>query len=103
MEALYVGYAAGAVYFALPFLYWWTAPDWWKTSAGQALMMLMASSALAFVMILATGIFGAYPYREVVRYVIYGAVLIAGIRLSALFLQLRFGSHQETWTKADAP
>lgn len=97
MEALYIGYVAASVYVCLPFIYWVTAPDWYKTRTGRALMTLLGSSAAAFLIIATSGIFGAYPYREVVRYVIYSSVLVAGVRLAVLFMQLRFGNNRGAW------
>lgn len=91
MTALYIGYLAASVYVCLPFIYWMTAPDWWKTRTGRSLMMLLTATAATFIMLASSGIFGDYPGREIVRYVIYGSVLVAGLRLAFLFFQLRFG------------
>ena len=95
MTALFVGYLAASVYVCLPFIYWMTAPDWWKSRTGRSLMMLLASTAATFLLIASSGIFGAYPFRDVVRFVIYGSVLIAGLRLAFLFFQLRFGRMED--------
>lgn len=97
MEALYIGYVAASVYACLPLIYWVTAPDWHKTMAGRSLMMLLASTAVTFLLLASSGLFGAYPYRELVRYIVYSSVLIAGVRLAILFMQLRFGSNRDAW------
>jgi hypothetical protein len=93
MKAIFIGYIAASVFACLPFIYWATALDWYKSSTGRALMMLFASIAATFFMIATSGIFGAYPFREVVRYIVYGGLLIAGIRLAILLFQLKIGPH----------
>ncbi|RAX50849.1 hypothetical protein DQ353_00150 [Arthrobacter sp. AQ5-05] len=93
MKAIYLGYIAASVYACLPFINWAVNPDWHKSSTGRAMMMLLASTAAAFLMIATSGMFGAYPGREVVRYIVYGAVLVAGVRLAVLFFQLKIGPH----------
>lgn len=95
MKAIYLGYIAASVYACLPFIYWATALDWHKSSTGRALMMLFSSTAAAFLMIATSGLFGAYPGREVVRYIVYGAVLVAGLRLAVLLFQLKLGPHSK--------
>jgi hypothetical protein len=92
MKAIYIGYLAASVCISLPFIYWITAPDWWKSRAGRALMMLLGSLAALLLLLLTAGIFGDYPAREFVRYAVYGGVLVAGVRLAVLFFQLRFGA-----------
>lgn len=95
LPGLYIGYVAGSFWVALPIIYWITAPDWWKTRTGRALMMLLASLASLFILIITSGLFGATPLREVFRLVIYSAVLVAAVRLAVLFFQLRLGAD---WT-----
>lgn len=95
MKAIYLGYVAASVYACLPLIYWATAFDWHRSSTGRALMMLLASTAAAFLMIATSGIFGAYPGREAVRYIVYGSVLVAGVRIAVLIFQLKFGPHAE--------
>jgi hypothetical protein len=96
MKAVYIGYLAACVCICLPPIYWVTAPDWWKSRAGRALMMLLGSLASLFILLITTGIFGDYPLRELVRAIIYSAVLLAGVRLAVLFFQLRLGAD---WAK----
>jgi hypothetical protein len=96
MKAVYIGYLAASVCICLPFIYCVTAPDWWRSRTGRALMMLLGSLASLFILLITTGIFGDYPLRELVRAVIYSAVLLAGVRLAVLFFQLRLGAD---WTK----
>ena len=91
MKAVYLGYIAASVYVCLPLIYLITAPDWHKTRTGRAMMMMLGSLAALFVLLLTAGIFGDYELRELVRYVIYGSVLVAGVRIAFLFFQLRFG------------
>lgn len=93
MKAIYIGYIAASVYACLPFIYWATAFDWYKSSTGRALMMLFASTAATFAMIATSGLFGAYPGRELVRYIVYGALLLAGLRLAVLLFQLKIDPH----------
>jgi hypothetical protein len=95
VKAIYLGYIAAAVYACLPFVNWIVNPDWHKSSTGRAIMMLLASTAAAFFMIATSGIFGAYPGREAVRYVVYGGLLVAGLRLAVLFVQLKIGPHKD--------
>ncbi|ASN20714.1 putative phage holin [Arthrobacter sp. YN] len=95
LPGLYIGYVAGSFWVALPIIYWITAPDWWKTRTGRALMMLLASLASLFILIITSGLFGATPLREVFRLVIYSAVLVAAVRLAVLFFQLRLDAD---WT-----
>lgn len=99
MEALYIGYAAAFVFMCLPGIYWLTAPDWSKTPLGRVFMMLLACLAAAFVLISTSGLFGAYPGREAVRYLLYSALLIAGSRLAYTLIQLRFGKAPATWVE----
>jgi hypothetical protein len=40
--------------------------------------------------------FGDYPARELVRYAVYGSVLVFGVRLAVLFFQLRL---RADWAK----
>ena len=92
IPGLYIGYVAGSFWVALPIIYWVTAPDWWKTRTGRALMMLLGSLASLFILIITSGLFGATPLREVFRLVIYSAVLVAAVRLAILFFQLRLNA-----------
>jgi hypothetical protein len=89
MSANYIGYAAAIIWITLPFVYMATAPDWWKSPTGRALMWLLGSTAALFVLLLTGGLFGNYPFKEWVRGGVFAAVLFAGIRLSVLFVQLR--------------
>jgi hypothetical protein len=73
-----------------------TAPDWWKSRAGRALMMLLGSLAALFVLLLTSRLFPDPTVREVLRSIIYSSVLVAGVRLAILFFQLRFGAD---WAK----
>lgn len=98
LPGLYIGYVAGSFWVALPIIYWITAPDWWKTRTGRALMMLLASLASLFILIITSGLFGATPLREIFRLVIYSAVLVAAVRLAVLFFQLRIGAD---WNSQD--
>ena len=92
IPGLYIGYVAGSFWVALPIIYWATAPDWWRTRTGRALMMLLGSLASLFILIITSGLFGASPLREVLRLVIYSAVLVAAVRLAILFFQLRINA-----------
>lgn len=92
IPGLYIGYVAGSFWVALPIIYWVTAPDWWRTRTGRALMMLLGSLASLFILIITSGLFGATPLREVFRLVIYSAVLVAAVRLAILFFQLRLNA-----------
>lgn len=89
---IFVGYVAGSFWFALPFIYMVTAPDWRKTRTGRALMMLLGSLALLFALIVSSSLFGEYPGRDLVRFIVYSAVLVAAVRLAVLFFQLRLGA-----------
>ncbi|YCK81416.1 hypothetical protein M1D89_20465 [Arthrobacter sp. D3-18] len=92
IPGLYIGYVAGSFWVALPIIYWVTAPDWWRTRTGRALMMLLGSLASLFILIITSGLFGASPLREILRLVIYSAVLVAAVRLAILFFQLRINA-----------
>lgn len=97
MNAIYIGYVAASVCICLPFIYWITAPDWWKSRAGRALMMLLGSLAALFLLLMASALFREnVVLREMLRYVVFTAVLVAGVRLAILFFQLRFGAD---WAK----
>lgn len=96
MNAIFIGYLAASVCICLPFIYWITAPDWWRSRAGRALMMLLGSLAALFVLLLTSRMFPDPTVREVLRYIIYSSVLVAGVRLAILFFQLRFGAD---WAK----
>lgn len=89
MKAIYIGYIAASVYACLPFIYWPTAFGWYKSSTGRALMIVFASTAATFAMITTSGLFGAYPGRELIRYFVYGALPLAGLRLAVLLFQLK--------------
>lgn len=93
LPGLYIGYVAGSFWVALPIIYWVTAPDWWRTRTGRALMMLLGSLASLFILIITSGLFGATPLREIFRIIIYSAVLVAAVRLAVLFFQLRIGAY----------
>lgn len=90
MKAIYIGYLAASVWVCLPFIYWITAPDVFKSREGRALMMLLGSTAAVFFLIATSSFFGSYEWRELVRLIIYGSVLVSGVRLAILFFQLRF-------------
>lgn len=92
MEAIYIGYLAASVYVCLPFIYWITAPDWWRSQTGRAMMMLLSSTAATLGLIATSSILGAYPGREAVRWVMYSAVLVSGVRIAILFFHLKFGT-----------
>lgn len=92
MNAIAIGYLAASVCICLPFIYWITAPDWWRSRAGRALMMLLGSLAALFVLLLTSRLFPDPTVRETLRYIIYSSVLVAGVRLAILFFQLRFGA-----------
>lgn len=89
MKALYIGYLAASVCISLPFIYWATALDWHKTRTGRALMMLLSSLAALFTLLLTSSLVPDPTVREVLRYIIYSYVLVAGVRLAFLFFQLR--------------
>lgn len=97
--ALFIGYFAGSLWLALPGVYWITAPDWWRSPTGRALMNLFFSLALLFVLIITSGLFGASPLREVLRIVVYGWVAGAAVRTCVLLAQLRLGAD---WHKRKA-
>jgi hypothetical protein len=84
-----IGYLAGVVWFLIPFVYLGTAPDWRKTRVGRAFMWLAGSTAALFGLLISGGVFGNYPGREIVRGVVFAAVLFAGVQLIVLFLRLR--------------
>ena len=92
IPGLSIGYIAGSFWVALPIIYWVTAPDWWRTRTGRALMMLLGSLASLFILIITSALFGATPLREIFRLVIYSAVLVAAVRLAILFFQLRINA-----------
>jgi hypothetical protein len=96
MNAIYIGYLAASVCICLPLIYWITAPDWWRSRAGRALMMLLGSLAALFILLLTSRLFPDPSVREVLRYIIYSSVMVAGVRLAILFFQLRFGAD---WAK----
>jgi hypothetical protein len=97
MNAIFIGYLAASVCICLPAIYWITAPDWWRSRAGRALMMLLSSLGSLLLLLLASGLLREHTViREALRYVIYSYVLVAGVRLAVLFFQLRFGAD---WAK----
>ncbi|WP_314324572.1 hypothetical protein [Paenarthrobacter ilicis] len=96
---LCIGYVPGSFWVALPVVYWVTAPDWRKTKAGRALMMLLGSLAALFLLIIASSLFCATPFREVLRTVTYFAVLVAAVRLAVLLFQFRFGPDRQSRSK----
>lgn len=89
MRAIYIGYVAAWLWVLLPALYWATAPEWYRTRTGRALMWLLGSTAALFLLLLTGRTFGEYAGKEIVQGIIYSAVLGAGIRLAVLFFQLR--------------
>jgi hypothetical protein len=97
MRANYIGYIAASVCICLPVIYWITAPDWWKSRTGRALMMLLGSLGALFLLLI-TSLFLPNAMREVLRYVIFTSVLVAGFRLAVLFFQLRLGPG---WARKD--
>lgn len=96
MKAIFIGYLAASVWVCLPFIYWITAPGAFKSREGRALMMLLGSTAAVFFLIATSNLFGDYEWRELVRLIIYGSVLVSGVRLAILFFQLRFSAD---WAK----
>lgn len=96
MKAIYIGYLAASVWVCLPSIYWATAPGAFKSREGRALMMLLGSTAAVFFLIATSNLFGDYAWREFVRFIIYGSVLVSGVRLAVLFFQLRFSAD---WAK----
>lgn len=97
MKANYIGYVAASVCICLPVIYWITAPEWWKSRTGRALMMLLGSLAALFLLLL-TSLFLPRELREPLRYLVYSGVLVAGLRLAVLFFQLRLGAD---WSRKD--
>jgi hypothetical protein len=96
VKAIYIGYLAASVYACLPFIYWITAPDWYRSQTGRAMFGLLSSTAATFLLLATTSMFGEYPARELVRYAVYGSVLVFGVRLAVLFFQLRL---RADWAK----
>ena len=97
MNAVYIGYVAASVCICLPAIYWITAPEWWRSRAGRALMMLLSSLASLLLLLLTSRLLAGFPdFREALRYAVYTYVLVAGVRLAILFFQLRFGAD---WAK----
>lgn len=93
MNAVVIGYMAASVCICLPFIYWITAPDWWRSRAGRALMMLLGSLAALFTLLLSSALLRDYEtLREILRWIVFSGVLLAGVRLAILFFQLRFGA-----------
>lgn len=84
-----IGYIAAWVWVALPFLYWYTAPEFWRTRTGRSMMWLLASTSGLFFLLLTGRAFGEYPGREVVQAAVYSLTLGAGLRVGVLFFQLR--------------
>lgn len=84
-----IGYAAAVVWVVLPIVYYATAPDWRKTRTGRAFMWLLGSTAGLFLLLITSGIFGDYPFKDWVRGTVFALVLYAGIRLAVLFVHLR--------------
>lgn len=89
LSAIAIGYVAGSFFIALPFIYWITAPEWWKSQEGRAFMMMLGSLAALFLLIMTSSLFGAYAFRDLVRAIIYSVVAVAAVRLAVLFFQLR--------------
>lgn len=87
-----IGYLAASVCTTLPFIYWATAPDWWRSRAGRALMMLLGSLAALFILFMSLRTIGDPTVKDTLRYIIYSSVLFAGVRLAILFMQLRLGA-----------
>jgi FlaA1/EpsC-like NDP-sugar epimerase len=97
MKSVYIGYIAASICICLPFVYWATAPDWWRSRAGRALMMLLGSLSALFIILIAGALFrDNTELREWLRYFVYSGVLVAGVRLAILFCQLRLGAD---WAK----
>lgn len=93
MKSVYLGYVAASICICLPFVYWATAPDWWRSRAGRALMMLLGSLSALFLLLIVGALFrDQTELREGLRYLVYAGVLVAGLRLSILFFQLRLGA-----------
>jgi hypothetical protein len=85
----YIGYAAAIIWCTLPVVYAATAPDWRKSPTGRTLMWLLGSTALLFLLLITGGLFGEYPFKDLVRAAVFAAVFYAGVRVSVLFVQLR--------------
>lgn len=98
MNAVFIGYAAALVCIVLPFIYAGTAPDWWKSRSGRALMMLMSSLGSMFLLLIfSRTLRKEFPVGwEVLQYIVYSYVLVASVRLAVLFFQLRIGAE---WAK----
>lgn len=97
MKSVYIGYTAASICICLPFVYWATAPDWWLSRAGRALMMLLGSLSALFLILIVGALFrDNVELREALRYLVYSGVMVAGVRLAILFFQLRFGAD---WAK----
>ena len=97
VKPITVGYLAASVCISLPGIYWVTAPDWWRSRAGRALMMLLSSLGSLLLLLIASGLMReATDVREILRWLVYSYVLVAGVRLAVLFFQLRFGAD---WAK----
>lgn len=92
MPAIAIGYVAGSFFIALPFIYWMTAPDWWQSRTGRAVMMQHGALAAVFLLIMTSSLFGAYSFRELIRALIYTAAAVAAVRLAVLLFQLRLGA-----------
>ena len=88
-SSIAIGYVAGSFFIALPFIYWITAPEWWKSREGRAFMMMLGSLAAVFLLIMTSSLFGAYAFRDLVRTFIYTVAAVAAVRLAVLFFQLR--------------
>lgn len=88
-KPIFFGYAAAVIWCTLPVVYWVTAPDWRKSRTGKALMLLLASTAGLFILLLTSRIFGDYWFKHYVHGTVYALVLYSGIRLSVLFVHLR--------------
>ena len=89
LSAIAIGYVAGSFFIALPFIYWITAPEWWKSREGRAFMMMLGSLASVFLLIMTSSLFGAYELRDLVRTFIYTVAAVGAVRLAVLFFQLR--------------
>jgi hypothetical protein len=97
MHPNFLGYIAASICICLPFIYWSTAPDWWKSRAGRALMMLLGSLSALFLLLIAGAFFRHNSeLRDWLRYFVYCGVLVASVRLAILFFQLRLGAD---WAK----
>jgi hypothetical protein len=92
LPAIAIGYVAGSFFIAMPFIYWMTAPGWWQSRTGRAVMMQHGALAAVFLLIMTSSLFGAYSFRELVRALIYTAAALAAVRLAVLLFQLRLGA-----------